>query len=55
MNLAPSPYDFLFPLEELSIFHLREALYSFGMVYMNYQQHYACTLGPLLSAIRDAV
>ena len=37
---------------ELSLFHLKEALYSFFLAYLNYQHLYFCTLGLLLSKMR---
>ena len=32
---------------ELSPFHLKEALYSFSLLYLNFQHHHCCTLRPL--------
>ena len=37
---------------ELLRFHLKEAPYGSSLVYLNYQHHYFCTLGPLLSKIK---
>lgn len=38
--------------QELSAFHLKEALYGFSMACRNCHHHYFCALGPLLSKIR---
>ena len=45
---------FFLPLlsQELSSFHLEEALYGFSLAYLNCQCHYSGSLGPLLSKIR---
>ena len=40
--------------QELLTFHLKEALYSFSLVFSNHQHHYFCALGPFLSEMRGA-
>lgn len=37
---------------ELSPFYVKETVYSFSWTYLNCQNHYFCTLGPLLSEIK---
>lgn len=53
--LATSAYDF-FSLAllswEHSPFHLKEALHSFSLVYLNIQHLSSCTLAPLLNKVR---
>ena len=46
--------NFFLPLlsQELSSFHLEEALYGFSSAYLNCQCHYSGSLGSLLSKIR---
>lgn len=38
--------------QECLLLHFNKALYSYSLVYPNYQHHYSCTLGWLLSKIR---
>ena len=38
--------------QELSPFHLKEALYGFSLAYPNCQHHYSYALGPLLGKIQ---
>ena len=53
-TLATSAYNIFLSLlsQELSIFHLKEALYGFSLACPNCQHHYSCTLAALLSKIR---
>jgi len=44
-------FFFLFS-QELSAFHLKDALYGFSLAYRNCHHHYSCALGSLLSKIR---
>lgn len=51
--LAISAYNHLLSLlnREYSPSHFKEVLHGFSLAYLNYQHHYSCIWGPLLSKI----